>query len=190
MPSQSPTERTNGVVERYLDLLDDQRRGIQHRLAGIETDALWARPFPNKWSIGEHLDHTRVLLRDFRRLLRLLWPLLSLIARFRRDRPYQMTVDDVYERPGFPLRTGWMWRPSRRPSRPVPLEALARDLAAEHAATRAFYQGKDERLLGNARLWDPAIGRLNLIQVLRVGAFHDAHHFRLVERILDGTYQG
>jgi hypothetical protein len=39
-------------------------------------------------------------------------------------------------------------------------------------------------LLGHATVWDPAIGKLNLIQVLRVGAHHDEHHVETIRQLL------
>ena len=32
--------------------------------------------------------------------------------------------------------------------------------------------------------WDPAIGRLSLVQVLRVGVHHDQHHYTAVRPLL------
>jgi hypothetical protein len=44
----------------------------------------------------------------------------------------------------------------------------------------------DRRLavLGHVVVWDPAIGRINLIQGLRVSVHHDLHHDRIVRRVL------
>src|SRR5579871_5903171 len=49
-----------GSIPLYLDLLDEQREAIFHELGSLPDAVLWYRPGPRVWSIGEHLDHTRV----------------------------------------------------------------------------------------------------------------------------------
>lgn len=171
------------VVPHYLDFLDTQRAALLQTLAGMDHGALWQRPAPDSWSSGEHIDHARVLLRSFRRLLQIIWPLQRPYARLRQGRPYPTDIDDVYERPHFPLSVGWLWPAQFNAQRTVPLATLAAKLAAEHQAIRAFYSGKDEPTLGNCYLYDPAIGWLNMLQMLRVGAYHDEHHFRQAKGI-------
>jgi len=56
-------------ITRYLDLLDEQREAIFHELGPLPDAVLWYRPGPRVWSIGEHLDHTRVLNCGARRLM-------------------------------------------------------------------------------------------------------------------------
>ena len=102
----------------------------------------------------------------------------------RRRRRYQAGIDDVYARPTFPLNAGGLWPPRYTPERPAALAVLDQMAAAEHGRVRRFYTGKDEAVLGNTPLYDPAIGWLNLIQALRVGVYHDTHHFAAIRRIL------
>jgi hypothetical protein len=59
----------NNFIADYLELLDSQREAIYTEIKGIETDLLWQRPAEKEWSMGENIDHGRVLLRSFRRLL-------------------------------------------------------------------------------------------------------------------------
>lgn len=112
-----------------------------------------------------------------------IWPIILPFAHMKGDRPYQTEIDDVYARPGFPLNVGWMWPPKHSAGHPVALPDLKQAIEAEHRRVRLFYEGKDERLLGHALLWDPAIGALNLVQALHVGVHHDAHHFAIVCRL-------
>jgi hypothetical protein len=179
------------VTPQYLDLLDAQREAIFAELRGAKLrDALWRRPQPQAWSMGEHLDHAAILLRSFRRLLRILWPLQAPYARLRRARPYVADIDDVYARPNFPLNVGWMWPPKYNAQRPTDLTALYAQTAVEHQAIRAFFSGKDEWTMGNFYLYDPAIGWLNMVQMLRVGVHHDEHHFQQVRQILQAAAVG
>lgn len=174
----------NANVGSYLALLDSQREAIFERLERVPAERIWTRPESGKWSAGEQLDHTRVLNRSFRRMLRIAWPILRPIARLRRGRAYDVTIDNVYLRPNMPTKVGVLWPPHHSRERPAPLAALREALGAEHLRIRHWFEGQDEHLLGNAYVWDPPIGWLNLIQGLRVIAYHDEHHYTAVRRIL------
>lgn len=84
----------------------------------------------------------------------------------------------------MPLNVGWMWAPQVSPDRPVPLDELETRVRSEHAAIGDLYRTYDEGYLGHIRIWDPAIGRMNLVQALRVGVYHDEHHYRIIRRQL------
>ena len=176
--------RSDSVVADYLALLDAQREILFAELAMVEDARLWQRPGPKEWSVGEHLTHATAVLRSFRQLFQAFWAVLAPLGYLRRGRPYETEIDDVYARPGFPLNVGWLWPPKYTPERPTTLTVLHEMMIAEHGRVRRFYEGKDERVLGNTPLYDPAIGCLNMIQGLRVGADHDAHHFATIRRIL------
>lgn len=175
-------------VENYLDLMDSQRREIFLLLENVPQDELWKRPKPSSWSAGEHIDHARVLTRAFRRLIFCAWPLLKTVALLRRNRPFETEIDDVYKRPGFPNRVGWLWPPLYSANAPIPLATLAEAMAQEHQRVRLWYEARDTVQLGQAILYDPVIGWINLIQALRVGIYHDAHHFRIAESLLFSFY--
>ena len=89
------------------------------------------------------------------------------------------------------------------------MDFLYEALRAEHAACRHFYTRHDERLLGHVVFADPLflgqrvrvsalatptgfrafIGAVNLVQWLRIQAYHDAHHYdRGRIRIKDPEY--
>ena len=176
-------------IAQYLDLLDDQREAIFREMGALPDAVLWYRPGPKVWSIGEHLDHTRVINCFTRRLMIAYFPLASIFARWFRRRPYEAEIDDVYKRPGIPMNVGWIWPPKYRPGWPVSVGFLHDALGAEHAAFRRFYTRRDVQLLGHVVLADPVIGALNLVQWLRVQGYHDAHHYERVRvRINDSEY--
>jgi DinB superfamily len=183
-PNDMPTP-----VEIDLDLLDDQREAIFKELGPLSDAVLWYRPGPKVWSIGEHLDHTRVINCFTRRLMIVYFPVASIFARLVRQRPYQADIDNVYKRPGFPMNVGWIWPPKYKPRRAVSVGFLHEALREEHAAYRRFYTTRDEQLLGHTVLADPVIGALNLVQWLRVQVYHDAHHYERVRvRFNDPDY--
>jgi hypothetical protein len=174
----------SSVVESYLAQMEAQREAIFDALAAIPEERLWERPQPKVWSAGEELDHTRVLNRSFRRFFALLWPVFLPVAKLRSRRTYETAIDNVYQRPNMPMYVGFLWPPHYKPERPTSVDLLHDALALEHERIARFYRGKEESLLGNAYVWDPAIGRLNYIQALRVGIYHDQHHYDSVRHLL------
>jgi hypothetical protein len=165
------------VVHEYLDLMDAQRNAVFSAIEGLHEDQIWQRPAEGEWSIGEIFDHSRALNASFLPVLRLFWFFGRSLAKAARHKPYSVQIDDVYHRPGFPMNVGWIWPPKFTPQKPAPLEKIERSLARVHAQYRAFYVGKDPDLLGHIHVFDPVIGKMNLIVVLRVGIYHDQLHY-------------
>lgn len=183
------------LIESYLNLLDDQREAIFSEMSLIPDAVLWYRPGPKVWSIDEHLDHTSVINCCGRRLKMAYFPLASVFARMFRHRPYQAELDNDYKRPEFPMNVGWIWPPKYTPKRQVSVGFLHDALRKEHAVCRRFYTTHDEQFLGHVVLIDPflyyrvKLGALNLVQCLRMQAYHDAHHFERIRiRISDPRY--
>jgi hypothetical protein len=171
------------IVDHYLDQIDAQRERIFSDLSAVTMGELWRRPEKGKWSIGETLDHTRVLNRSFRGLIERMWPLLRLIASRGRPHGYRLVVENPYERTDFPSWAGFLWKPRYHPMRPVSRGELQSMLHAEHRALRNFYEGEPEELLGRARMYDPLIGRVNMIQILLITRYHDEHHYQQARSI-------
>lgn len=165
--------------------MDAQREAIFARLGTISNEVLWYRPGPRVWSIGEHLDHSRVLNCFARRLMMVYYPPATVMAWWFRRWPYATEIDDVYKRPSVPRNVGWIWPPKYTPRRPVSIDFLHAAIRAEHDAYRRFFTAHDPSLLGHVVLVDPVIGALNLVQWLRVQGYHDAHHFERVRIRLD-----
>ncbi|MCK6582549.1 MAG: DinB family protein [Anaerolineales bacterium] len=167
----------NLVVSEYLDLMDRQREAILISLGGLTDTQLWHRPAPKEWSIGEILDHAYLLTSSFYPVVRFLWSSLGWFGRLRRKRPYDTGIEDLYRSSKFPQWVGFMWTPRYNTRKPVPFDALNKELRDLHANVRAFYEGKDEDVLGNLYLYDPLFGWCNLIVTLRIGIYHDQLHF-------------
>ncbi len=167
----------NLVVPEYLDLLDRQREEIFSILDGLMDTQLWQRPAPKEWSIGEILDHNYLLMASFYPAVRFLWKYMGWYGRLRRKRAYVTGIEDLYRSSKFPQWVGFMWTPRYNTRKPVPFDALKRELRGLHANIRAFYVGRDEDVLGNLYLYDPLFGWCNLIVTLRIGIYHDQLHF-------------
>jgi hypothetical protein len=161
-----------------------QRRAVFEPLEGISQETLWLRPEPDEWSIGENLDHTRVLNSSTLVLLKVVWVVLLPVALLRKDQIYDVDYENVYLRPDFPMNVGWLWPPRHTAARPVSLDRLQKELCEVHGRIERFYHSRDPALLGNLPLWDPAIGSLNMIQALRVGLYHDQLHYDHIRSLL------
>ncbi|EEG76233.1 DinB family protein [Dethiobacter alkaliphilus] len=173
------------ITDQYLAILEQQREEMFQTLEKVDENLIWQRPKPGKWSIGEQIDHLRAITKFMRRFIAVLWPLLFLMGWIRRNKSYDAEMDDVYERPGFPMNVGWLWPPKYKPENPVSVAVLKQALGEEHDNVKSFYRNKPEHILGNALVYDPAIGWLNMLQVLRVGIHHDAHHYKVIKGILE-----
>jgi hypothetical protein len=165
------------IIPSYLDLLDQQRETAFAALDGLTDAQIWQRPAPNEWSIGEIIDHNYLLIASSYPIVTFAWNFLGWYGRLRKNRRYPTEIDDVYRRATFPMWVGFLWTPRYSPRKPVPLETLKAENCALHAKVRAFYTGKDEAILGNIYLYDPAFGWCNLITMLRIGIYHDQLHF-------------
>jgi len=173
----------DNIVLIFLQMMDQQREQLFADLGDLGEGELWQSPGENEWSIGENLDHQRVFNSGNLTLYKITWILLFSLAKLRYDKPYDVNIDNVYKRSGFPLRTGWMWSPKNTPEKPTSLEILKVNLTNSHQEVRKFYTGKDPDYLGHVSMYDPAIGWLNLIQALRVGLYHDELHMEQIQEV-------
>jgi hypothetical protein len=99
------------VVNTYLALLDSQREELFAQVETVFAEQIWARPAPENWSAGEQLDHTRRLNHSVTQLFRVVWPPLWPVARIRRERRYEVEIDNVYLRPKMPMNINVLWSP-------------------------------------------------------------------------------
>ena len=182
----TPSVKTSNdqPLRHILDLMHTQRESLYARLFELPPALIWKRPGPGEWSVGENLDHMVVIYRSTFPLFIACWWLLRPVAWLRRDQPYQAEIDNVYLRPGFPQKVGWMWPPRFTPARPVSLEQLYDNARRTHHQIDDWYSQRDPALLGSTPLWDLVIGLVNLIQGLRVGVYHDDLHRGQIERTI------
>jgi hypothetical protein len=183
-PGMNQEDQGKIAIASHLQLMHSQRTEMFHALDGLSLELLWKKPSPQEWTIGENLDHLRVIYESWLSILRGFWFLFKPWARLRRQRPYITEIDNVYRRPGFPQKVGWIWPPRYTPQNPAALETLRKNVEEVHAATEKFYLTHEPVLLGHVPLYDPAIGKINLIQALRVAVYHDEMHLEQVLRTL------
>jgi hypothetical protein len=173
-----------GAVQRYLDQISRRRDEVYSSLRDLPEEVIWRRPAPKEWSVGENLDHARVIYSRWLPWFQAFYALLQPWAMLRRDRPYAVEIDDVYRRPNFPQNVGWMWPPHNTPEHPAALDELYENTSRNHHRITEFYLARPEPLLGHVVVYDPAIGLLNLIQALQVGLYHDELHYESIRHIL------
>jgi len=98
----------NVVLDQYLDLMDFQRESVFTVLDELTDTQLWQRPAPKEWSIGEIVNHNCLLFESFLPTVKWMWKWMSWYGRLRRDRPYQVEIEDLYRSPKFPQWVGFM----------------------------------------------------------------------------------
>jgi len=175
------------AVDQIFDQMTSQREELFAELAGLTAEQLWWRPAPGEWSIGENVDHLRAVYLSFLPFLRFAWVVVRPMAQLRRAKPYQTGIDNVYRRPSFPQKVGWLFPSRYTPQRPAALDALYAGVREAHAQAAAFYAGKDADVLGHVILWDPAIGVVNLIQALRIAVYHDEVHIDTIRKMIQAV---
>jgi hypothetical protein len=180
----TPHTSPSPALQRHIEKMHAQRQEIFSFLETLPPEVIWQRPAPKEWSVGENLDHMRVIYRSMFPLVAASWYLFLPLAWLMRRRPYRPYIDDVYRRPGFPDKVGWIWPPRYTPERPASLETLRQLMEVTHRQVEQFYSRRPADLLGNIKVYDPAIGWLNLIQVLQVGVYHDALHIEQIHQTL------
>jgi hypothetical protein len=131
-------EEHDNVVSNYLAMMDHQRESLFEILEGLSQEALWLRPAEGEWSIGEDLNHLRLINSSTLTLFKITWALLFPLAKIRWDKPCQTDIDKIYKRRWFPLTTGWIWPPKYMPNKPTTLSVLQENLAATHQEVRNF----------------------------------------------------
>ena len=72
----------------------------------------------------------------------------------------------------------------RRPNRMPALHELREQLEAETKKMENTLGGIAEGVAGHFRLFDPGVGSPNLVQRVQLLAFHERHHFKIIERLL------
>jgi hypothetical protein len=180
----------DNIVNKYLDLLDSQREAAFTALDGLTEAQVWERPAPKEWCLGEILDHNTLLIASVLPLVRAAWKTQQRRAEKHRHRPYATEIEDPYRKRSFPMWVGFLWTPRYTPKRPVPLSRLMAESRELHAEVRRFYADKDPDLLGNVSVYDPLIGRFNLIGTLRIGIYHDQLHFDDVFQLARAVRRG
>ncbi len=170
-------ENKADVVNKYLDLMDSQRDKMIANLEGISQVQLWQQPTPGEWSIGEILHHNILLIRSTFPFVKFAWRWFGWVGQLLKNTSYKREIEDPYRRQSFPHWVGFLWTPKYSEKNPVSFSTLLEETRQVHQEVRAFYEGKDEALLGHVYLFDPLFGFINLIVTLQIGVFHDQLHY-------------
>ena len=166
-------------LAELLSRLLEQRQFLYRKDLRITSEALWSRPEPGRWSIGETLQHLTKMARLFRRLSAAALVLQRPLARLREHRPYATRSQDIFARAALPAP--FLVRP-RRPRGTPTLEEVLQALERETALLQNGLECEKEAILGHTWLWDPVMGAQNLLQVVDLLVIHEEHHFRIAKR--------
>jgi len=170
-------EKKDSVVNNYLELMDSQREKMIVNLDGISQEQLWQQPSPGEWSIGEILHHNILLFQSMFPLVKFAWRRFRWLGNILKNTPYKKEMEDPYRQQSFPHRVGFLWTPKYSEKNQISLSTLLDETRRVHQEVRAFYEGKDESLLGHVYLFDPLFGFINLILTLQIGVYHDQLHY-------------
>ena len=171
--------RSETLAEHFARLRE-QRQFLYREDLGIGPEALWSRPEPDRWSIGETLQHLTKMLRLFRRFSAAALLLGRPLATLREHRPFATRSQDIFA--GAALPAPFLVRP-RRPTGTPTLDAVLQALERETASLQSGLDREKEAVLGHTWLWDPFMGAQNLLQVVDLLAIHEEHHFRILQTL-------
>lgn len=164
---------------RRLRRVDERRRALLDRAAGLEPELLVRRPAPDAWSVLEVVEH---LVRVEGDVVDRVGRAGTLEARGRtlRNRAAFLLVMGVL-RFGIPVRT-----PSRAmdPTGERSLEELRADWDRNHEALRAFAGSLDGASARRAIFRHPVAGPMTPGQTFRMLDVHLRRHLGQVDRIL------
>jgi hypothetical protein len=175
----------SAILQECLDTIDRQRQGVFARAQGISTEDLWQRPGNERWSIGQNLEHLTKAMQLFRWAFALTYPVgLPFAVAFRR-KPFTSDIANPYEHRPKPVAAPLGVRPRDRRPTPLSLALLEQGLARQRDRFQVTLSGMHEAIAGHIKVWDPPVGMVNLLQLARLVAHHEAHHFRFVHDLLD-----
>lgn len=171
---------SSGALQTIWAANATARTALCDEVRGLSDAQLSFRPAPNRWSIGEILDHLclaeRAMIRSISRLLQQAAG-LGQIAEPGSMEPPSHTLDlEVYNRPaGAPE--------SVLPSPDRPLERLLASLEESRERLREVTRRAEGRVVGNVTLPHFQLGNLNFYQWLAVQGAHEAKHTTQIRRI-------
>jgi hypothetical protein len=79
---------TDSIVVTYLDLMDQQRAQLFADLEGLSEAEIWQVSGENEGSIGDNLDHLRVINSSTLTMFKITWLFLLPLVKVRYDQPY------------------------------------------------------------------------------------------------------
>ena len=165
------------TLREHFSRMEAQRQPVHDALITLPPDTLWDRPSDDRWSMGETLQHVCKMMRLFRRAAAVALLVERPFAYARRRRPYPTRSRDLFS--GRAMRAPRLIQPDR-PARPSSPAVVWGALHQETQRLSRRLSDEDERVLGHTWLWDPVMGRQNLLQVVDLLAIHEAHHFQIM----------
>ena len=173
-------------LRRGFESLRAQREAFFPTIEGFEVEMLWRRPTDTGWAIGDTVQHLCKTMRVYWFLIRVSWPVLYPMAWLFRNRSFERSTRDIfaeYQAAGKRMKATGLLVP-HRPDRLPPLNELREELNAETNRMEGMLAGIPEGVAGHFRIFDPGVGSPNLIQRVQLLAFHERHHFKIMEDLI------
>ena len=172
---QAGFKRLHAQREAFFPMIED---------AGMAK--LWRCPTETDWAIGDTLLHLCKTIRIYRVFIAVSWPALFPVAWLLRSRRFERGTVDIFAEnaaAGRRMKATRLlvpYRPDRLPSS----RELREQLEVQTDRMEDLLAGMAEGVAGHFRIFDPGVGSPNLIQRLQLLAFHERHHFKIIERLL------
>jgi hypothetical protein len=176
-------------LRESLEEIDRQRAALFMRLDGISTEELWRRPDNGRWSLGQNLEHLCKAIRLFRWMFRAHILCGRPWARLFRQRPFGTEVANRYAVGAKPIKAPPGVRPPDRTGSTVPFHELRQRLDTEREKLESLLAGIDQDVAGHIKMWDLKKSVINLLQAVRLVAYHEGHHLRFAHELLDQRQQ-
>lgn len=173
-------------LQAGFERLHAQREAFFPMIKGVGVAKLWRRPTDADWPIGDTLLHLCKTMRVYRVFIGVSWPLLFPVAWLCRNRPFEQDTVDIFAEnveAGRRMKATRLLVPHRPDRLPSPHE-LHEQLEVQTDRMEDLLAGMAEGVAGHFRIFDPGVGSPNLIQRLQLLAFHERHHFKIIERLL------
>ena len=189
MPETIRAKPLHPRIEELLEHLEETRAVLTMAVAAVPASLRAARPAPDRWSLGEIVDHVSKVETAFTRLL-------SKRVAQARERGDPGETDDSSILAGFDSKRATdRSRPFEAPPIVVPLEGATVEgglvsLAATRAALRAALADASGVALGAIVHPHPMLGALNLYQWGIVLGWHDVRHAEQIREIAQGKPSG
>ncbi|WP_010099256.1 DinB family protein [Ornithinibacillus scapharcae] len=176
-------------MNKHFKTLEMQRSRILPILESLSLDELWERPQENKWSIGETMYHLYLITRMLRVAAKITIPSTILIARMRKNKPFETEIHDIYkeykEKKMKGMKAPFILDPPKSVYCKLNFKELNQLLYKETWTISKMVKDIDEEIAGHIVFIDPVAHHPNLIQAVQLLAIHEAHHFRIMENQLE-----
>jgi hypothetical protein len=179
MPLKSPT------LQEWSDAADAQLARMKGNLGALTPEQFNFKPAPEKWSVGECLDHLNTLMRLYNDAM---GPILEASSDRTGGEPFgrgtfmgRMLVNSL-RKPAKRFKAPGVFEPSHSELDP---EGVRAEFETEVGRMKQLIQQSDGLAIGKIKMSSPAMKlmKLTLAQALESQVIHNNRHLAQAERV-------